>query len=128
MYERYIIVENETKNTVEDGQTTGFQVGARLPYYRGLGISMVEDIQLNVDGKSIPSDQLRLQLHGNTYTLKAMETEPEDRWEFGEIGILKVTQPGGLSKGEHQIDLLFNIRVSYMPVNAMRAGNKTITV
>ncbi len=127
MYERYIIVEDETKNIVEDGQATGFQVGARLPYYRGLGISMVEDIQLRVDGKAVPADQLTLELHGNSYTLKAMETEPGDRWEFGEIGILKVAQAGGLSKGEHQIDLLFNIRVSYMPVNAMRMGSKTVT-
>jgi hypothetical protein len=126
MFEKYMIVENEAGNIVEDGKTTGFKIGARIPYYRGLGISMIEDIQLSVDGEAVPADQLLVELHGNQYTLKQMESEPDDRWEFGEVGNIKVKRPGGLSKGEHKIDMLVNLRISYMPVNGIRRSSKTI--
>ena len=127
MYEQYII-HTKPANTVENGVVTGFQLGAKLPYYRGLGISMIEDVQLTVDGKAVAPENILVVLHGNTYTLQQMEKEPEDRWEFGEVGTIKVLQPGGLAPGEHTIELLFNLRVSYMPFNAFRKYSKTFTV
>ena len=127
MYEQYII-HTKPENTVEEGVVTGFQVGAKAPYYRGLGISMVEDIQVTLDGNKVSPESIRVVLHGNTYTLKEMETEPDDRWEFGEVGTIKVLQPGGLTPGEHTIDVVFNLRISYMPVNAVRKGSRTFTV
>ena len=127
MFEKYIIVENETKNTEENGKITGFQVGARVPYYRGLGISMIEDIQLKVDEKAVDPENIQVELHGHAYTLKQMEREPDDRWEFGEVGILKVNQPGGLPEGKHRFDLLFNLRISYMPVNGIRKDSKILS-
>jgi hypothetical protein len=128
MFEKYIIVEKETKNIIENGKATGFQVGARVPYYRGLGISMIEDIKLTVDGNSIAPEKIRVELHGNTYTLATMETEANDRWEFGEVGFVKVLQPGGLPSGNHTITLTFNLRISYMPVNAIRQDSKILSV
>jgi hypothetical protein len=127
MFEQYIIVENETENIVEDGKVIGYKIAARVPYYRGLGISMIEDIQLKIDGNVIAAEQLQIELHGNTYTLATMETEADDRWEFGEVGFIKVIQAGGLTHGKHQIDLLFNLRISYMPVNAVRKDSKTLS-
>ena len=126
MFEKYIIVEDETKNIVDKGEVIGYKVAARVPYYRGLGISMIEDIQLKIDGNAIAPEQLEIELHGNTYTLAAMETEAEDRWEFGEVGFVKVMQAGGITHGKHEIELLFNLRISYMPVNAVRKNTKTI--
>ncbi len=128
MFEKYIIVTEPSKNIIENGATTGFQFSARLPYYRGLGISMVEDIVIKVDGRLVPSKKIQVELHGNTYSLKQMETEANDLWEFGEVGIIKVLQAGGLTQGSHEINLLFNIRVSYMPVNALRQDTKQIII
>jgi Domain of unknown function (DUF6379) len=127
MFEKYII-NGEPGNKVENGKITGFSVGAKLPYYRGLGISMVEDIQLTVDTTPVPPENIRVVLHGNSYTLAEMAKEPDDRWEFGEVGIIEVSQPGGLAAGKHTIEIMFTLRVSYMPVNAFRKGSKTFTV
>jgi hypothetical protein len=44
------------------------------------------------------------------------------------VGTIKVLQPGGLTPGKHSIELLFNLRVSYMPVNAFRKGSKTFII
>jgi len=128
MYEKYIIEKESAKNIVENGIVTGFTINAKVPYYRGLGISMIEDIQITVDGNLVPSETITIEIHGNSYTLKQMETEPDDRWEFGEIGTVKVAKPGGLSAGEHNIELLFNLRISYLPGNALRKDIKTIVI
>jgi Domain of unknown function (DUF6379) len=128
MFEKYMILENDVQNIVENGKITGFQFGARLPYYRGLGLSMVEDIGVKIDGQSIDTERISLSVHGNAYTLKQMETEANDRWEMGEVGYVSVKKDGGLSKGEHQLNLMLNLRISYLPFPAIRVSEKTIMI
>lgn len=115
MFEKYMICEHGFQNVVESGEIVGFQFKARLPYYRGLGISMVEDLAVTVDSERFPREALRVTLHGNTYTMDAMEQEYEDRWEFGEEGIVTVQKPGGLSHGLHRIEMADTLRISYLP-------------
>jgi hypothetical protein len=128
MFEKYMILENDIQNIVENDKIIGFQFGARLPYYRGLGLSMVEDIGVKINGQAIESEQISLSVHGNTYTLKQMETEANDRWEMGEVGHISVKKDGGLSKGEHQLNLMLNLRISYLPFPAIRVSEKTIMI
>jgi hypothetical protein len=128
MFEKYMILENDIQNIVENGKITGFKFGARLPYYRGLGLSMVEDIGVKIDGQSIDAEWISLSVHGNTYTLKQMETEAIDRWEMGEVGYISVKKDGGLSKGEHQLNLMLNLRISSLPFPAIRVSEKTIMI
>jgi Domain of unknown function (DUF6379) len=128
MFEKYMIHENDVQNIVENGKVTGFKFGAKLPYYRGLGLSMIEEIVVIIDGWNIPKNQIQLSLHGNTYTLEQLETEPEDRWEMGEVAHIIISKEGGLSKGEHQLNLMLNLRISYLPFPAIRLSEKTITI
>ncbi|HWJ26268.1 MAG TPA: DUF6379 domain-containing protein, partial [Flavisolibacter sp.] len=67
MFEKYMIVENDVENIVENGKVTGFKFGARLPYYRGIALSLVEDIAVTVDGEDIPKEKIKFNAHGNTY-------------------------------------------------------------
>jgi hypothetical protein len=126
MFDKYIICENGFRNISEGGKATGFQFKARLPYYRGLGISMVEDLKLKVDGNEVPRQAIQVTLHGNTYTLDQMETEYDDRWEFGEEGLLTVQHPGGLTAGKHQIELSPSLRISYLPFILVGTDTKTL--
>ncbi len=128
MFEKYMIVETDVENVVEDGQLIGFRFGARLPYYRGLGLSMVEEIVVTIDDEPIPQDQITLTLHGNTYTMAQMEVEPDDRWNMGEVAHITVSKPGGLTAGVHRVGLLVNLRIGYMPFPSIRRSEKTITV
>ncbi len=115
MFDQYMICEYEFRNFSEGGHITGFQFHARLPYYRGLGLSMVEDLAVTVDDQRFPRDAVRVSLHGNTYTLDEMEQEYEDRWEFGEEGIVIVRKQGGLAAGLHKIEMEDTLRISYLP-------------
>ncbi len=128
MFEKYMIVAEEAQNTVNNDAVTGFRFGARLPYYRGLGLSMVEDIGVTVDGAAVPREAITLSVHGNTYSLAQMESEPEDRWEMGEVAHIGVARPGGLAKGAHRLGLMIHLRISYLPFPAIRTAEKTIHV
>ena len=112
MFDKYMICEEGFQNVVENGEVIGFQFGARLPYYRGLGLSMVEDIGITVDGETIPHEQVLFSVRGRTWTLEQMETEIEERWEMGEVAMLIVQRNGGLSSGDHKIELMEQLRIS----------------
>lgn len=115
VFDQYMICEHNFRNAVEGGRVAGFQFNARLPYYRGLGISMVEDLAVTVDGQRFPREAIRVTLHGNTYSLDEMEHEYEDRWEFGEEAVVSVQKPGGLVRGLHKIEMQDTLRISYLP-------------
>jgi hypothetical protein len=128
MFDKYMICEDGFRNFVRDGKVAGFQFGARLPYYRGLGLSMVEDIAIAVDGQPVPREQVELQLQCGTYTLAEMETVYDSVWQMGEIAQVRITYPGGLSRGAHRLELTEQLRVSYMPFPVMGRDAKTLTL
>jgi len=112
MFDDKIIVPDSLENLPD---REGFSLQARLPYYRGLGLSIVEDIAVSVDGKAYPRDAICFSVRGNTWTLDEMETEYADRWNFGEKARLSVTSPGGLTDGAHDMTVSVRMRVSYLP-------------
>lgn len=128
MFDKYIICEDGFQNVTEGGQVIGFQLMARLPYYRGLGISMVEDLGITIDSDAVAREAIRITLHGKTYTLDEMEVEYEDRWEFGEPGVVTVLQPGGLNPGAHTVEVSPQLRVSYLPFILKGKDVKTLTL
>jgi Domain of unknown function (DUF6379) len=128
MFEKYMIVEDNLKNVVENGQAKGFTFGARLPYYRGVSLSMVEEIEVSLDGEVLPQDKVDITVHNNSYNLQQRENETEDRWEMGEVATLVVHKEGGLSTGEHELGLKINIRIGYLPFPAIRQASKTIQI
>lgn len=110
MMDNKMIVEGSLESSDK-----GFAFYGRLPYYRGLGLSMIEDIAITADGEPVPRENVRLHLHGKTYTLEQMETVYDDRWNFGEQAKIIAMMPGGLAPGEHTIEYAVRMRVSYLP-------------
>ncbi len=123
MFEKYMIVEDNLKNS-----ENGFEIGARLPYYRGVSLSMLEEIEVSLDGETLPQDKVDITVHGNTYNLEQRENETDDRWEMGEVATLIVHKDGGLSDGEHKLGLKINIRIGYLPFPAIRVAEKSISI
>lgn len=128
MFDKYMICEHDFRNVIEDGAVTGFQFRARLPYYRGLGLSMVESLVVTVDDQRFSRQAVRVTLHGSTYTLDEMELEYKDRWEFGEEGIFRIEKDLGLSSGLHKIELEATLRISYLPFLLVGGDAKVISL
>ena len=129
MNEKYMICEEGFENVIEDGKTTGFSLLTRIPYYRGIPLSLIDDIELRVDGELVPRDDLRLTTKaGYAFTMIEMETITKYRWEYGEKARLTVLRPGGLAPGQHQIDLKVYLRISYFPKNSFSQAIATLNL
>lgn len=126
MYDKYLIVGEAFKNVEEAGKVTGFQVGIRLPYYRGVVLSLVGETVLTVDGEKMDPETMTVTLNDKTYPLTQLKNEPVDKWEFGDIGIVTVSKPGGLAAGEHHVELRQHMKISYVPGGFWGGDVKTL--
>lgn len=122
MFDKYLIVEGSLRNT-----DTGFAFDARLGYYRGLGLSMIEDLGVTIDGEPVPREAVRFDEGGGPLTLDEMETAFDRRWNFGAVATIAVERPGGLAPGEHRVGLTERLRVSYLPFPSINADEKVMT-
>ena len=128
MFDKYMICESGFQNRSSGGEVSGFEFGARLPYYRGLGLTMLENIEVSIDGQAVPREQLRLKLRERTYTLAELESADGEVWEMGEVAQVQVLHPGGLSPGPHKLELGETLRISYMPFPITGRDTKTLTL
>ncbi len=126
MYDNYMIVGEEFRNVAAGGEKTGFQIGMRLCYYRGIVLSLIGTIALKVDGEEIAQDAMTVTVGGKTFPLSELENQPVAKWEFGEVGILNVKKPGGLPPGEHKLELREHLKISYVPVGFSGADTKVL--
>ncbi len=117
MAARQIFDPNGFKNTEKGGLVTGYEFKFKAQYYRGITLSIVRDIKVNVDGEDVKREDIRFTVNGETFTLEEMRTvvDSDYRWEFGEFAKVSVVKEGGLSKGNHHIHARQVIAPSYMP-------------
>jgi len=115
MFNKYMILTRDFRNVGESGRLTGFQVKIRIPYYRGVTLSLVDKIDLTVDGEAFSMEQMTFSAGGRTYNFNDLAKTTNTEWAFGEPAILTVSKPGGLASGMHTVQLGIVIRKSYIP-------------
>jgi hypothetical protein len=128
MYDQYVIVGEEFKNVIRDGKVVGFQIGERLPYYRGVVLSLLGETKLTVDGELIPPEKIMLTVIDKRLPLTEAENEPVVKWEFGDVGVLTVDKPDGLTPGKHQVTLYQHVKTPYIPNGVAATDEKVLTI
>lgn len=123
MFDKYIVVEDTLRRTADGGS-----IEVRMPYYRGLFLSMVEAVDLTIDGLAVPAADTTFTVHGNTYPFPELPGITDDRWEMGEPAVLAFRLADPLTDGDHEIAIRIRLRISYMPVPGGGADRKTLTV
>jgi hypothetical protein len=126
MFDQYIVCEDGFRPRT-DGRSGGV-VEIRMPYYRGLGLSMVEAVDLTLDGTAVPSDRTDFTVHGNTYGFDELPQILDDRWEMGERAQLGFLTEEPLAPGEHEVAVAIRLRISYMPVPGGGRDRKRLTL
>jgi hypothetical protein len=125
VFDKYIVCEDSL--TTGEDRTRG-SVEVRMPYYRGLGLSMVEGVDLTIDGTPVPADATLFTVHGNTYPITELSSVLDDRWEMGERARIDFEVAAPLEPGEHQVSAAVRLRISYMPVPGGGRDTKTLTL
>lgn len=128
MFDKYIIDAASVHNTGPAEAPTGFAFTSKLGYYRGLGLSMIEDLAVTLDGEPVPRAAIRFDEGPGPLTLDEMETAFDRRWAFGAPATITVDCPGGFPKGEHTLSLQQRMRVSYLPFPSFNNDEKRIAL
>ena len=130
MFDGYIFIEGSLSNVELDGGVIGYEMRTRIPYYRGIPLSMVHDVEVEVDGAAVPREDIRFTADGGAHwwTLAEMETVTTFRWEYEDEATVRVLAPGGLTPGSHEVLLRVSARVAYIPVPFSGEMRRTVTI
>lgn len=124
MFDKYIVCEDSLRTTDAARRAGGVEI--RMPYYRGLGLSMVEGIDLEIDGVRIPAERTTFTVRGSSYAMTDLPGVLDDRWEMGERAEVAFQTDQPLEPGPHRVTANVRLRVSYMPVPAGGRDTKTL--
>jgi sugar phosphate isomerase/epimerase len=116
---QYNILQHGFKNLPDDSNPTGFQLLVKSNYYRGVVLSLIEDIEVSVDGVRFERSRIGFQTGGRTYRLHEMEQVSDVHWPWLEPATVSVDHPGGLTPGVHDVLVVVKLRISYMPFNPL---------
>src|SRR6516164_3062474 len=121
MLERAIIQQRGFRNVVEDGRVTGFQLQLRMPNYRGAAASLIDGVEVDIDGETWNAEVPLWTLQGRTFTLDQLRASTGVRWQLDEPATVTVPKPGGLAAGVHQVAVAVYLRRPYLPPDLARS-------
>ena len=127
MFDKYLLVDG-TARVLETGDGPAFEVDTRIAYYRGLGLSMVEDVSLTIDGMTYPPEATTFTVHGNTYAVSELAAAVDDRWGFTEKATVRVRTDERLAAGKHTVTFSERLRISYIPAPTVTSDTKVLSV
>jgi hypothetical protein len=117
MFEKYMLLTRGFRNVSKNGQVTGFQVGVRITYYRGIYVSLIEGFDVNIDGEDFGPEKISFSIGNRSFPITDIGTAIDIRWHFGDVATLTIEKPGGLPPGLHDILLTEKLRLSYHATN-----------
>ena len=133
-----VVCDDSLKNTYVNGTKLGYEFQIRLSNYRGHYLSCIEEFVVTVDGKEVNSDDITFGLNEKEFTLRQLPSLISEFWSLIEPATISVFAPGGLTEGEHHVDVKMMLRIPYMAVPASKkehdyaqlvsCGSKTLLV
>ncbi len=111
-----VVVDDSLKNIKANGKNVGYQFDIRLSYYRGHFLSVIDEFGVKVDGQEVPAEAIKFCINGKEFSPIEFDKCYTEFWQVIEPATIKVFSPGGLSEGEHEIDVTLFLRSPYMPI------------
>lgn len=119
MFDNYVFTKDSCHNVEADGKIIGFELQTLITYYRGIPLSMVYHVGVEVDGIPVPRELLRISLDREEwFTLAEAETVATYKWEYSEPMYVRALVDGGLRKGEHDVRMSLSVWPAYYPMPA----------
>lgn len=114
MFESFLIIPDSLRNTVIDGQVTGFQMLVRHANYRGCYLSLHNGYFIEVDGINYPKSVQTFEINGMPpRTFDELKNSVWEHWDYDDDATLHVSLPGGLKPGLHKIRFQQSVLAAY---------------
>lgn len=115
MLERSHIQSTGFRNVGPAGARTGFEVRIRQANYRSSRLSLIEGVDITVDGVLYPAEQNVFRLGDKAYTQADLDAATQTRLYVGDYFTVIVPMLGGLSRGVHLVGSAIRYRHPYFP-------------
>ena len=109
-----IIKEASIKSLAINGKPNGFSFDVQLAYYRGHYLSDIDLLEVWLDGEKMPQEAVTFEVNGKELPVYKLSWAVTEFWSQVRPATIRVLKPGGLSAGEHQLELKLMLRVPYM--------------
>lgn len=115
MLERSHIQSTGFRNVGPEGARTGFEVRIRQANYRSSRLSLIEGVDITVDGILYQAEGNLFRLGDKTYTREQMNEATQTRLYVGDYFTVVVPKEGGLTRGVHLVGSAIRYRHPYFP-------------
>ena len=115
MFEHQLIQATGFRNHGPVGARDGFEIRLRVPNYRGLRLSLLDGVDVTVDGEFFSHEITSLILGGVTFDLPAMRAATTVRWAIEAPASVLVPKAGGIAPGIHDVKVAARVRSPYFP-------------
>lgn len=112
MFEESLISSSHLRQ-VRTGERTLAMFKVRLPWYRSLPLSCLDDATLSIDAERVPLDRISFRLYGTTYRFQELRQFPDVLWFVLDAAELLVDLPRPLADGSHSLSLSLFVRIPY---------------
>lgn len=111
-----VICDDSLRNIYINGKKSGYQFDIRLGYYRGLYLSCIDRFEVIVDGEKVADEDITFSINQKEFSVYELPYCRTEFWHLIEPARISVIKPGGLSAGEHKIEVILMLRAPYMPL------------
>ncbi len=111
-----VVCDDSLKHLYVNGKKAGCQFDVRLSYYRGHFLSVIDRLEVEIDGEKIPQEAISFCLRDEEYGIAQLHNLVSVFWPIAEPATIKVLKKGGFTAGEHDINFILYFRSPYMIV------------
>ena len=111
-----IVKKDSFRHEYINGRKNGFSFDVQLAYYRGHYLSDIDVLEVWVDGKLLPQETVTLELNGKEMPVYKVKMAVTEFWSQVVPAKIHVIFPGGVSTGEHELELKLMLRIPYMQI------------
>jgi len=113
--QKYLVNPADVKNVIgRDGNRIGVEIEMHIPYYRGIALSLLDDLYVKFNDTVFEKEKLVLTIDGLSYTWPQIETVSTMRWEYGTKAKVFVPADNGFEPTRTvRVELGCAIRISY---------------
>jgi len=112
-YNKILICDDEITNVVVEGVTIGYEFKIKYPSYRGAFLSCIEQLEFQIDGEKVDKKAVLFYLNGKQFLIDELPELFKEYWFVRDKATICVLKDGGITSGEHQVNVFMKHRVPY---------------
>ncbi|MDR0642520.1 MAG: DUF6379 domain-containing protein [Treponema sp.] len=113
-YDKYFICEDGFQNCSIGGKIHGYSLKLRMPKYRGIPLSCIEELHLKVDGIVVDPKDIDFCINNKRFKISELPVLYSEWWNVLDKAELYVEKKDGLQPGSHEVEVSMVRRETYM--------------